>query len=85
MDIKDLLKPKYEVHIVCNKKENYTKVSGNLPSLLTALSTHVNALKENGVTENMINYAVKQGLLNDKELTKETKKNIDALIKEIFD
>ena len=85
MKLKDLLKPKYEVHIVCNEKEKYTKVSGNLPSLLTALSTYVNVLKENGVTENMINYAVKQALLNDEELAKETKKNIDELIKEIFD
>lgn len=85
MDIKDLLEPRFEVHIVCNGKENYTKASGNLPSLLTALSALVNALKENGVTENMINYAVKQGLLNDEELSKETMKSIDEIMKKIFE
>ena len=85
MDIKDLLKPEFEVHIVCNEKENYTKASGTLPSLLTALSTLVNALKENGATEHMINYAVKRGLLNDEELSKETMRNIDKLMKKIFE
>lgn len=85
MDIKDLLKPKYEVHVVHNEKESYTKVSGNLPSLLTALRTLVNALKENGVSKNLINHAVKQGLLNDEELSKETSRNIDELMKKIFD
>ena len=85
MDIKDLLKPKFEVHIVCNEKGNYTKASGNLPSLLTALSALVNTLKENGATENMINYAVKQGLLDDEELSKETMKSIDRIMKKRFE
>lgn len=85
MDIKDLLKPKYELHVVHNAKESYVQVSGNLPSLLTALSALVNALKENGVSENLINHAVKQGLLSDEELSKETSRNIDELMKKIFD
>ena len=85
MNIKDLLKPEYEVHIVHNRKESYIKASGNLPSLLTALSTLVNALKENGATESMINYAVKQGLLNDEELSKETMRSINELMRKIFD
>lgn len=83
--LEKLLNPEFEVHIVCNKKENYTKASGNLPSLLTALSTLVNALKESGATESMINYAVKQGLLNDEELSKETMRSINELMRKIFD
>lgn len=83
--LEKLLNPEFEVHIVCNKKENYTKASGNLPSLLTALSTLVNALKENGATDKMINYAVSQGLMTDEELSKETIKSIDELMKKIFD
>lgn len=67
-----------------NEKESYVKVSGNLTSLLTALSVLVNALKENGVPENLINNAVKQGLLNDEELFKETIRNIEKFMK-IFD
>lgn len=85
MDIKNLINPKYEIHIVCNEKESYTKLSGNLPSVLTALSTLVNALKENGVSENLINHAVKRGLMTDEELSKETMKSIDVLMKKIFD
>ena len=85
MDIKNLINPKYEIHIVCNEKESYTKLSGNLPSVLTALSTLVNALKENGVSENLINHAVKRGLMTDEESSKETMKSIDVLMKKIFD
>ena len=85
MNIRELLGPRYEVHIVHNEKESYMKALGNTPSLLTALSTLVNALKENGVSENLINHAVKQGLLNDEELSKETSRNIDELMKKIFD
>lgn len=85
MNIRELLGPRYEVHIVHNEKESYTKALGNTPSLLTALSALVNALKENGVPENLINNAVKQGLLNDEELSKETSRNIDELMKKIFD
>ena len=85
MDIKDLLKPKFEVHIVCNEKENYTKAAGNTPSLLTALSAFVEALKENDIDEEFIRYAVNQGLMTDEQLDKKTKKNLDKLIKKIFE
>ena len=85
MDIKDLLKPKFEVHIVCNEKEHYTKASGSTASLLTALSAFVEALKENNIDEEFIRYAVNQGLMTDEQLDKETKKSLDELIKKIFE
>lgn len=85
MKLEDLLKPEYEVHIIHNKKESYTKASGTLPSLLTALSMLVKALKKNGATDNMINYAVKQGLMSNEQLDKEIKENLDELIKKMFD
>ena len=85
MRFEKLLNPEYEVHIVNNEKESYTKASGNLPSLLTALSTLVNVLKENKATESMINYAVKQGLMTDEELSEETMKSIDELMRKIFE
>lgn len=85
MKLKDLLKPDYDVHIVCNEKEQYTKASGNTPSLLTALSCYVKALKENKIDENCIRYAVEQGLMSDEELNKKTKENLDEIIKKIFD
>ena len=85
MDIKDLLKPKFEVHIVCNEKEHYTKASGNRPSLLTALSSFVEALKKNNIDDELIRYAVNQGLMSDEELSKETMKSIDEIMKKIFE
>ena len=85
MDIKDLLKPNFEVHIVYNKKENYTKASGNKISLLTALSVFVEVLKENNVSEKAIRYAVEQGLKDEQERDKELNKNIDDLIKRMFE
>lgn len=85
MRFEKLLNPEYEVHIVHNEKESYTKASGNLPSLLTALSTLVNVLKENKATESMINYAVKQGLITNEELSEETMKSIDELMRKIFE
>lgn len=84
MDIKDLLKPEFEVHIVHNKKENYTKASGHPISLLTALSVFVEVLKENNISEKNIRYAVEQGLKDEQERDKELNKNIDELIKRMF-
>ena len=83
--MKDLLKPEFEVHIVCNEKENQTKASGTTPNLLTALSVFVRALKENKIDEELIKYAVEQGLMSDEELNKKTKENLDKIIKKIFD
>ena len=85
MDIKDLLEPNFEVHIVHNKKENYTKASGYPISLLTALSVFVQVLKENNISEKNIRYAVEQGLKDEQERDKELKKNIDDLIKRMFE
>lgn len=85
MDIKDLLKPKFEVHIVCNEKEHYAKASGNTPSLLTALSAFVETLKENNIDDESIRYAVNQGLMSDEELSKEAMKSIDEIMKKIFE
>ena len=58
MNIRELLGPRYEVHIVHNEKESYTKALGNTPSLLTALSCFISALKESGIAEGPIKYAV---------------------------
>lgn len=85
MELKDLLKPNFEVHIVCNEEENYTKASGSTPALLTALSCFVSTLKENKIDEELIKYAVEQGLMSDEELDKKTKENLDEIIKKIFD
>ena len=85
MKLEDLLKPKFEVHIVCNEKEHYTKASGNTPSLLTALSAFVESLKDNDIDEELIRYAVNQGLMSDEQLDKQTKESLDKLIKKIFD
>ena len=84
MNIKDLLKPEFEVHIVCNERENYTKASGTTPNLLTALSVFVKALKENKIDEGAINYAVEQGLKDEKDVDKELEKNLDELIKKLL-
>lgn len=85
MDIKKLLEPNFDVHIVCNEKENYTKVSGTIPNLLTALSCFVSALKKNEIDDEMIKYAVNQGLMNEKELDEELKKKLDELMRKIFE
>ena len=84
MDMKDLLKPEFEVHIVCNEKENYTKASGTTPSLLTALSCFVRALKCNKIDEELIKYAVEQGLKDEEDIDKEIKDKLDKS-KKIFE
>ena len=84
MKLKDLLKPEFEVHVVCNEKENYTKASGTIPNLLTALSVFARALKENKIDEEAIKYAVEQGLKERKDIDKELEKNLDELIKKIL-
>lgn len=84
MKIEELLKPKYEVHIVCNEKENYTKVSGSTPSLLTALSSFINALNENKIPKELIEYAVKQGFMSYKELRESTKEHLENLLNKLF-
>lgn len=85
MELKDLLRPDYDVHIVCNEKEQYTKASGNTPSLLTALSCYVKSLKENKIDEDCIRYAVEQGLKDKEELSSKAKKNLYKLMKKIFE
>lgn len=85
MKLEGLLTPNFEVHIVYNEKENYTKASGNIPSLLTALSIFVKALKENKLDDETIKYAVEQGLKSEKERNKELDKKIDEIMKKIFE
>lgn len=85
MNLKDLLEPKFEVHIVCNEKENYTKVLGNAPSLLTALSCFVETLKKNKINEDLIMYAVEQGLKDEKDIDKEFKELENKLMNKLFD
>ena len=84
MKIEELLKPKYEVHIVCNEKEKYMNVSGSTPSILTALSSFINALNESKIPKELIEYAVKQGFMSDKELRESTKENLEKLLNKLF-
>lgn len=84
MKLEELLKPKYEVHIVCDKEEENIEIKGSIPSVLTALSNFVSALDKNGVPRNLIEYALKQGFMTEKELNESTKEKIDELIKKIL-
>lgn len=79
MKLKDLLMPKYEVHIVQNEKEGYIKVKGSVPALLTALSHFIKNLKESGVKEEYIDYAVNQAKMSDEEIKKSILDKIDKL------
>ena len=85
MELKDILMPKFEVHIVCNEKENYTKAVGSTPSLLTALSCFVTALRENKIDEDAIRFAVEQGLKDQEEIEKALNDKLDKLMKKIFE
>lgn len=84
MNLEDLLTPEYEVHIICNKKENYTEMTGNIPSLLTALSVYVMNLKSEGVSKETIIYAVNQGLDKVEKDSEKIDKELKELIKKLF-
>lgn len=68
-----------EVHIVHNDKKDYTKMKGSKASLLTALGCFINDLKNSGIDKELIEYAVKQGLMSDEELEQHTKENIKKM------
>ena len=85
MNIKDILIPKYDVHLVMNEEDLKTEIKGNMPSLLTALSHFIESLKESGIEEKLIRYAVEQGLEKKKDIDiKEIDKKLDELINKIF-
>lgn len=83
MKLEDLLMPKYEVHIVSNKEENYINVKGSVAGLLNALSHLVKNLRENGVKDEDIDYAVKQAKMSDEELKKSILDKLDKLSKKL--
>jgi hypothetical protein len=85
MNLKDILIPKYDVHLVMNEEELKTKIEGNMPSVLTALSHFIESLKESGINEKLIRYAVEQGFEEKKDIDmKEIDKKLDELINKIF-
>ena len=67
--------PEFEIHIT----EEETKIVGKETEIVTGLSVLVNYLKESGVDERIIKYAVKLGL----NFEEESEKTLKAL--EIFD
>lgn len=85
MNLKNLLIPKYDVHLVMNEGELKTKIEGNMPSVLTALSHFIESLKESGIEEKLIRYAVEQGFKEKKDIDmKEIDKKLDELINKIL-
>lgn len=85
MNLKNLSIPKYDVHLVMNEGELKTKIEGNMPSVLTALSHFIESLKESGINEKLIRYAVEQGFEEKKDIDmKEIDKKLDELINKIF-
>lgn len=85
MNLKNLLILKYDVHLVMNEGELKTKIEGNMPSVLTALSHFIESLKESGINEKLIRYAVEQGFEEKKDIDmKEIDKKLDELINKIF-
>lgn len=85
MNLKNLLILKYDMHLVMNEGELKTKIEGNMPSVLTALSHFIESLKESGINEKLIRYAVEQGFEEKKDIDmKEIDKKLDELINKIF-
>lgn len=85
MNLKDILIPKYDVHLVMNEERLQRDIKGNIPSLLTALSDYVEILKKNGIEEKLIRYAVEQGFKEKKDIDmKEIDKKLDELINKIL-
>ena len=79
MKLEDLLMPEYEVHIVSNKKEGYIKVKGSVAGLLSALGQLVKNLKDHGLEDEDIDFAVNQGKMTDEELKKAILDKLDKL------
>ncbi|MCI8655464.1 MAG: hypothetical protein HFJ48_06335 [Clostridia bacterium] len=72
--LKASTKLKCEIHIKIDedKKEAYTEVKGNTPSVLTGISILASNLKDKGVSAELIEGAVEIGL-KDNKVEKKTK------------
>lgn len=85
MKLKPNFEPNFEIHLICNKKEVSTEIKGDMPSILAALATFVEDLKDLNVPKEIIEYAVKLGLEQKEETEKMKEKNIEEILRKIFD
>lgn len=81
------IKAKYKVHLETNDNGIQIQIQGNMPSILTALTTFVDTLKEYGFSKNSIQHAVDLAFLSDEELKSSLNKKreeLDNILKEIL-
>lgn len=73
--IKEDSQLEYNIEMVCKKgeKQNYISIEGSETSCLTALCRFINALKEAGVAQEKIDYAINLTKMSDEELKEKNK------------
>lgn len=84
MNLKDL-EPEYLIHMEMKNGKFSMNVQGNTVSLLTATSSLVNKLKDNGIPEELIKKSVETGLIPEEQLLEETEKKLKNILNKIFD
>lgn len=83
--IKENSQPEYNIEMVCKKgeKQNYISIEGSEASCLTALCRFINALKEAGVAQESIDYAINLTKMSDEELEEKNKGQDEEIIDKI--
>lgn len=80
----------YNIEMVCKKgeKQNYVSIEGSEISCLTALCRFIEALKEAGVAQEKIDYAINLTKMSSEELKEKDKEQNEKImdkIKEIIE
>lgn len=88
--IKEDSQPEYDIKMVCKKgeKQNHISIKGSEISCLTALCRFIEALKETGVAQEKIDYAINLTKMSDEELEENNKGQDEEImdkIKEIIE
>lgn len=81
------IKAKYKIHLETKENGIQIQIQGNTPSVLTALTTFVDTLREYGFNKDSIQHAVDLAFLSDEELKTSLNKKreeLDKILKEFF-
>ena len=81
------IKAKYKIHLETKENGIEIQIQGNTPSVLTALTTFVDTLREYGFSKDSIQHAVDLAFLSDEELKTSLNKKreeLDKILKEFF-
>ena len=81
------IKANYKIHLETKDNGIQIQIQGNTPSVLTALTTFVDTLREYGFDKNSIQNAVDLAFLSDEELKSilnKKREELDNILKEFL-